>query len=366
MSQLQQTGAQSPLISVIMPVYNVQQYVRASINTVLAQTYPNLELIVVDDGSTDGSAAKVDAAARADSRVRVFHRKNAGPSAARNFGLAQAKGEYAAFIDSDDLMGKLFLAKMYEAVTAYGADLAICGYTRFRGKETTSCHRLYNMTIGTLVLNSVQEVASLFGDTRTSLFGVSVWSKLYRMSIIRGHDVRFPEDVHYEEDCCFNIQYMGHIRRAVALPDLLYHWRQGNVSLSKKYRPDAFPYLVNGYLKRMAFYESIGMADKQYLLSNIMVSVITTQMRKLGASDMGYRQKQADIEKLFAMPEVQQVYKCTKTPRSLFSRKMKECALVNDAPRANRFLLFWHIKQASIDNLNKMKYHFKRLFRSGT
>lgn len=113
-----------PVISVIMPVYQAEGLLRRSAGSVLGQTFRDLELILVDDGSADGSAALCDALAREDSRVRVLHKKNAGVSAARNDGLDLARGNYIAFCDADDALPADALQALYDALTGAGADTA--------------------------------------------------------------------------------------------------------------------------------------------------------------------------------------------------------------------------------------------------
>lgn len=113
-----------PLISVIIPVYNVEKYLDECINSVVSQTYNNLEIILVDDGSTDNSGKMCDDYLNIDSRITVYHQKNKGLSAARNFGIDKSSGEYIAFVDSDDFISPVFIEMMYNGVRMYEADIA--------------------------------------------------------------------------------------------------------------------------------------------------------------------------------------------------------------------------------------------------
>ena len=122
-------------VSVIVPVYNCERYLRECLDSVLAQTHTALELIVVDDGSTDGSAAIADAAAASDPRVRVFHGPNAGQAAARNLGLDIATGDYIAFVDADDTVHPCMLQTLLDTAGRFGADTA----GRF-GARAARCH----------------------------------------------------------------------------------------------------------------------------------------------------------------------------------------------------------------------------------
>ena len=118
-----------PKISVIVPVYKVEPYLQKCIDSILAQTFRDFELILVDDGSPDNCPAICDAAAGKDERVRVIHRKNAGLSAARNAGLSAARGEYIGFVDSDDYIAPQMYQTLYDAMVKNDAQLAICNYT---------------------------------------------------------------------------------------------------------------------------------------------------------------------------------------------------------------------------------------------
>ena len=118
--------SQTPIISVIVPVYNVEQYLPRCIDSILAQTFTDFELLLIDDGSKDKSGAICDAYARKDPRIRVFHKPNGGVSSARNMGLDNAKGEWIAFVDSDDWVNEDFLANFVEIDS--GEDLLSQGF----------------------------------------------------------------------------------------------------------------------------------------------------------------------------------------------------------------------------------------------
>ena len=122
----ERTESGKPEISIIVPVYQVEKYLNECIDSILAQTFTDFELILVDDGSPDNCPALCDAAAKRDSRVRVIHKQNGGVSTARNAGLDAAQGNWIAFVDSDDTVEPEYLEKMHKAVLETGADFAIC------------------------------------------------------------------------------------------------------------------------------------------------------------------------------------------------------------------------------------------------
>ena len=119
------------LISIVMPVYNVEKYLEKAVNSVIKQTYKNLEIILVDDGSKDSSGVLCDELAKKDTRIKVIHQENAGLSAARNAGIKLATGKYIGFMDSDDLIAENMYETLYNALIKNGAKLAMCDYTPF-------------------------------------------------------------------------------------------------------------------------------------------------------------------------------------------------------------------------------------------
>lgn len=129
-----------PLISVIVPVYNVEKYIAACVDSILAQTYTNLEILLVDDGSTDSSGALCDEYARRDVRVRVIHQENGGLSDARNTGMQSAQGTYFAFVDSDDFIAGDYIAYLYGMIEKHHAQIAVCGYQKVYPGDENSCY----------------------------------------------------------------------------------------------------------------------------------------------------------------------------------------------------------------------------------
>ena len=178
-----------PLISVIIPVYKVEKYLRRCVDSVFAQTYGNFEVILVDDGSPDGCPAICDAYAEADSRVRVIHKPNGGLSSARNAGLDIAAGEYIYFVDSDDTVHPEALCTLYDRITADGSDIAIAGYLCVTddGKILDEHHVLSDGVI------TANEMKRLEGHGPY----VSACGKLYKRRIFDG--LRYREGVLCED-----------------------------------------------------------------------------------------------------------------------------------------------------------------------
>ena len=184
-----------PLISVIVPIYKVEPYLRRCLDSLLAQTYTNLEIIAVDDGSPDSCGAIADEYAEKDARIRVIHRKNGGLSAARNSGLEIAAGDYIGFVDSDDHVEPEMYETLLQLIETYGADIAECATVldTDTGLEDES---------GILELCGSEAILAASVTDRIS---TPVWCKLYRADYWK--TLRFPEGLLYED--------------ALTLPDIL-------------------------------------------------------------------------------------------------------------------------------------------------
>lgn len=193
------------MVSVIVPVYNAEAFLSRGVDSILCQSYNDFELILVDDGSRDGSRAICDEYAMHDPRVRVIHQPNAGVSAARNAGLKAAKGEWVTFVDSDDLVLDCFLEALMTAVNRdERIDLAYCGYAIVERDTTIKTYR----TATYIGDNQLHEALS---QTRL-LYRCSPWAKLFRRSIIVDHGLQFDENLTISEDRLFLYQYLIHVR----------------------------------------------------------------------------------------------------------------------------------------------------------
>lgn len=210
------------LISVIVPVYNVKQYLPDCAASILGQTWPNLEVILVDDGSTDGSGAICDALAESDPRVRVIHKENGGLSSARNAGVACAKGSYVCFVDSDDVIAEDFVAQLYSAIQETGADGAWCHFRKFWGQLPRKAAE----QPGKIRFWRKQELWKLLtatGDTGTQVDFVVAWTKLLPAEIAR--KLSFPEGKWHEDEFYIH-RLLGEVTSMAEVDAPLYDYRQ--------------------------------------------------------------------------------------------------------------------------------------------
>ena len=218
------------LISVIIPVYNVKDYVRRCIESVMHQTYENLQILVINDGSTDSSEELCRQLASKDFRMTVISTKNQGVSAARNEGLLRATGKYVCFVDSDDYIDSEMIEQLVTDLKENDTELAICG---FREGEEGS---LVDMTAGKKQIYTSQEAKRLV--FANDLFRGFLWNKLFVKRIIDEHQLTFHRQLKVWEDLLFVFQYLHYINRLVYNPTPFYNYIFRKSSASHKFNMD--------------------------------------------------------------------------------------------------------------------------------
>lgn len=206
-----------PLISVIVPVYQVESYLDRCVSSITGQSYSNLEIILVDDGSPDKCPAMCDGWAAKDGRVRVIHKANGGLSDARNAGLAAAKGEYISFVDSDDWIAPDMLQKLYDAIQRDDSDIAACTVRMVWEDDTPE--RLLTVQKNCVLECDDAQKALL----RETLLKQPVWYKLYRRGTISG--IPFEVGKHHE-DVYWSYQAVGRARRVSVIDYVGYYYFQ--------------------------------------------------------------------------------------------------------------------------------------------
>ena len=296
------------IVSIVVPVYCAEKYLKSTLDSILNQTYSEFELLLVDDGSSDSSGDICDSYAEKDSRIKVFHTPNSGASKARNFGVSQAKGTYLVFVDADDLLEPEFLITMIQQFTEPEIDLVLCGFERFYHDNLNDKIEYLLGKQPKEILASNRELCKLFTVPKTSLSGVSVWGKMYKLDIIRENRIVFPEHISYEEDCCFNLQYYRHVRKSVTIRKSMYHYRQQIESLSKTYKTSTYDNLVNGYNERVKFAKELKMGDDTFKkLNSVFLVVIFNTFKKVVKSSMSARERRKEYRRILNFSETQNV-----------------------------------------------------------
>ena len=213
----------APLVSLIVPVYNAQKTLAACLDSILGQSYRNLQVLLVDDGSTDSSLKICEACAGRDSRVSVISHPNSGVSFSRNAALEKASGAFIQFVDSDDRLSPHATACMVRLAQTTGCDLAVARYYLVLGHETT-VHGLLDKD----AVYSPEEYILKMRPTPCSYYSSVLWNKLYRADLIRRQDLRFDTSLTWGEDFAFNAQYLQYAQ-SVAVTGGAYYYYIKNV-----------------------------------------------------------------------------------------------------------------------------------------
>ncbi len=216
------------LVSVIVPVYNVKKYLKRCVDSILQQSYQTFELILVDDGSTDGSYELCDEFAATDSRIKVMHKKNTGVSAARNDGIDLSEGTYLAFIDGDDWVEVDYLKRLVKAIVDNEADEAAVGfkyvYENGNSKLSPICDSMD-------VLSNMEALDQAMDPVRPWV-GFA-WGKLVKSSKIKKNSIKYDSCISLCEDSLFNYTVLQHVNKVVKIPDILYNYYIRNTSATR-------------------------------------------------------------------------------------------------------------------------------------
>lgn len=216
-------------ISIIVPVYNVGKYLSMCIDSILAQTFTEFELLLIDDGSSDKSGIICDEYARKDTRIRVFHKLNGGVSSARNLGLENALGEWVTFVDADDWISDSFIENLYKPILSDNTiEFVQGGCTNYINSEIADIEQQYEDLVSS-------DSIHLFNHFR----GLTV-SKMFRLdNVIRTFNLTFDEQMRTAEDMAFTLDYIFHITKYCFISEVGYYYRYNPNSLthSKKIKP---------------------------------------------------------------------------------------------------------------------------------
>lgn len=209
----------SKLVSIIIPVYNIEDYLPQCLDSLLKQKYANYKIILVDDGSDDSSSDLCDEYSEKDKRISVFHLCNGGVSKARNVGIEHSSGEYITFIDGDDWVDPDYLEQLIFQIESNQADISAVGYIEENGHKQRTVTPFDECRI-----MSGLESMNYIGDSKRPWVGFA-WGKLYRLDLLKQNHLEFDPDISICEDSLFNSMAMIHADKVVISAEALYHYR---------------------------------------------------------------------------------------------------------------------------------------------
>lgn len=244
------TVGMEPLVSVVVPVYNVRDYLEECVCSLVKQTYSNIEVLLIDDGSTDGSGDLCDSLANKDDRISTFHKTNGGLSDARNYGIDCLTGDFVAFVDSDDFVHPNYVERLLEPFFSDDElDISVCSYSLF---EDGQLFELPDTTNGGYETITSKEALSRLCEPHRSMQLEIACSKLFKKSLL--HGIRFPVGkVHEDTATTYKLYYAA---RHIAVSEAkLYYYRQRAGSITGKFRPSNMD-MIGNLIERDQFYRS--------------------------------------------------------------------------------------------------------------
>ncbi len=302
-------------VSVIVPVYKVESYLARCVESLLAQTYKGLEIILVDDGSPDNCGKMCDAYAERYSHVRVVHKENGGLSSARLAGFLQAQSDYVLFIDSDDYVKEEMVGTMISAIEETGADMAVCSYLFNDGESIQE----KIIPFASRVINAGDIPAGymrrLIGhDANEPSIPAFLWLRMMRRSLIRP-EFFVDENRYFSEDIVFDLEYASAIKSMVTVPEALYVHCLNSASLSNKYRSNSWEMSVNLYHYLQEYEKTHQLQIPEVRKSHFVLGAVNRALRnavcagsygifRQTASKIAHSPLVAEVLKSSNMPEV--------------------------------------------------------------
>ena len=305
------------LISVIVPVYNVEKYLEECVNSIINQTYKNLEIILVDDGSKDNSSKMCDELAKKDSRIKVIHKENGGISDVRNVGIENSRGKYIQFIDSDDFMEDNMIETLYKDILENEADVSMCSYYLFKdGVKTTDA------TYKKEIYNKEQILKEILLDEKVRSY---LWNKLFKKSLFSG--IYFPKGKVFED--IYVIPFIFEKSNKVVFNNIpLYYYRQREGSILHKQTNELRLEYIKVASKINKEIENNFPNLKQYCAYNIAHITIKTY------NDIGF----FDMKDLAENNIVKDLYKQTK---KIFENKELEAFIIKNSNNVKKLHYYY-------------------------
>ena len=300
-----------PLVTVIIPVYNVEKYINKCVDSVIDQTYSNLQIILVDDESPDMCPQICDQYANVDDRIEVIHKENGGLGLARNTALKRVEGDYVVFLDSDDWLDLNHIECLVNNALANDADIVVHGYRKCHKNEVAFWTiSLSKQGIFEDVVNDVLLPMIAADDNCPSedSLPMGVCFKMFKTSVITDNLLTFiDENEMISEDMFFNIDYLKKCKKAVLIDECGYNYRFNEKSLSNKYDPDRMRKTIDFYinLKSKINEDRILRNNIKNRCERVFLMKIRTFIRSIVNSDIKYIEKRKEIKKVITNDYVQ-------------------------------------------------------------
>ncbi|MHC1724379.1 MAG: glycosyltransferase family 2 protein [Aminipila sp.] len=294
-----------PKVSIIIPVYNTEKYLTKCVNSVINQSLEEIQIILVDDESTDSSGELCESLKEIDSRIIVVHKKNGGLGYARNTGLEYATGEFVSFLDSDDWIEQNHLENLYEKAISAQVDLVLGGVTHvdndgnYKGIFRTIEENIYinKEILGSIILPMI---APNENEKKDIVIPMSVCFNLYNLDIIKMNDLHFiSEKQCLAEDLFFNLDYLNQCTRVYSIPTYGYNYRENPISISRKYRRKRADRGFVYYNMLIEKIYDLGISNEVgNRIERNYIGKIRSALKLIEDSDMGINEKYYEIKRI--------------------------------------------------------------------
>ena len=309
------------LVSIVIPIYNAESTLASTVASIEAQTHANFEVILIDDGSSDGSAALADSLVEADSRIRVIHIPNGGVSRARNIGLDEARGEYVVFADADDLLDLEAVEILLDDAISNSAAIAICGMSFDTFGENgcpESTHALTTDWSG--LIGGFAHADCAYSRLYEANYVQSACAKIFRMEELRACGIRFDEKLSSYEDHVFVLDCLARLVPVFVDERVLYHYclRPG-CSNSTRFKVDMTDQMARVAERELEFYSKT-------LLSSVLEDAYRHAVQFLvvavnnAAKEADATRRKNEITRIFSLPVFNEAAKCATSFPNLYSR----------------------------------------------
>lgn len=314
---MENTDIVKNLVSIIIPVYNTEKYLGYCLNSVVSQTYCQIEIILVNDGSTDNSLTICQNYAKIDDRISIITIGNGGVSKARNVGLDAAKGEFVQFVDSDDVIRSNMVECLIQLMEMYQVDLAVCGFKKIKLSEDIGRAETVTLSTGIMGRECVLTRELLLGKMGHILWKTStlesMTNKMFRRTIIEDNHIRFLTDLSLGEDFCFNMDCIQYINGVVFTSEAYYYYLQENKNaLTRKYRSDLFDnqmFLIERFCNLIKEFVKISREEEreiaEYTIAKMMQSLYNLTS---GECSLSIFEKKREIARIINNDFVRKAY----------------------------------------------------------
>lgn len=338
----------SELVSVIVPMYNVEQYLKQCLDSIVNQSYHNLQIIAVDDGSPDRCGEIAERYAESDSRIICIHKKNEGLGYARNTGLKYATGEYVIFVDSDDWIDSDHIERLVSVAKDKKVDAVVHSYKVWHDANKIVRYPLLKTGRYENVIDEVLYPMLAASDTTSSdaTLPVGAWSKLYKRDIIEKNNLLFTNEKEFiSEDIFFNIEYLSRCTSVAIVEEYGYNYRMNQNSICNTYNPKRTVQTFLFYTKLkecIAKYNEVA-SGIGHRAERCFIGKCRSAIKLIEASNLNYFQKRKEVKKILAHGDLQ--YALTVFPIKNYNAALKYTALAMKYQAVDIVLLLFYIRR---------------------